>query len=247
MNEDAPAQPGRPHPHRSIEDNYPEYLEQSYGYAYEVADVLSQAEIARHEKLTHATAAELDGVDLDGLSDLDRWTVARARRRLGQFDRYLEICSKLLDSDQEHPVVVYSEISRWVALDLADAGRLGAARQRLKAHLQRWEGDVQARELIGIIEFIDADGDDGYLKELAAEFPGDAELRFEIAEDLWRFGRVEAANDWVNQARRAAEASGDRAALVDIELLAERIANAPASPEPAAPTAPSAESPKSDD
>ncbi len=223
MDEQAPSPSHTPRPHRSIEDNYPEYLDQAFGYAYEVADVMTQAEIARHEGIVHASADELDALDPSALDDFDRWALARAWRRLGEVERYLDTARLLLASEAEHPVIIYSEISRGVALDLADAGRLDEALEQLRVHLQRWDSDIQARELKGIIEFV-ATGDDATaLEELVAEFPDDAELRLDIAEDLWRFGGIEAARTWVHNARSAAVASDDRAALVDIELLETRI------------------------
>ncbi|QDG49811.1 hypothetical protein FIV42_03370 [Persicimonas caeni] len=229
--DDTTIDPQTPHnskqPRRSIEDNYPEYLEHEYGYAYEVADVMSQAEIMRHEELLHADTATLEGLELDSLDDFQKWAVARAWRRLGDHERFLDVSKQLLDSQKEHPVVIYSEISRWVAQELAGADKLEDAKDLLTKHLARWDSDVQARELMGIVEFLTAEGDDSTLRQLADEYPADAELRYEIAEDLWRFGKHRAAERWLDEARQAAEQSGDEAALVDIELLATRIANAP--------------------
>ena len=213
-------------PRRSIEDNYPEYLEHEYGYAYEVADVMPQAAIARHEALLHAAPEELDALDLASLDDFQKWAVARAWRRLEDHHRFLEISRAILASTEEHPVVIYSEISRWVAQQLAGDDKLDEAKQLLTDHLQRWPSDVQAEELLGVVEFLGEDGTDEPLRALAARFPADAELRYEIAEDLWRFGERQAAAAWVEEARLAAEQSADEAALVDIELLAERIENA---------------------
>jgi hypothetical protein len=228
MNENAPTnsedlRPATRRPHRSIEDNYPEYLEHEYGYAYEVADVMSQTAIVRHEELLHADTDELEAVALDSLDDFQKWAVARAWRRLGNTERFFGACETLLDSKEEHPVVIYSEISRWLAEELARAERLEEAHERLASHLERWPSDVQAQELIGIIDLLANEGDDTRLRELVAEYPADAELRFEIAEDLWRFEKLDAARAWLDEAREAATSTGDQAALVDIELLAARI------------------------
>ena len=212
-------------PRRSIEDNYPEYLEHEYGYAYEVADVMSQSAIVRHEELLHASAAELEALAVDSLDDFQTWAVARAWRRLGERERFYETGKKLLASDEEHPVVIYSEISRWIAQELTGAERLNEARELLERHLEKWPSDVQAQELIAIVVLLGDEGDDAKLRELADEYPADAELRYEIAEDLWRFGRQEAAMRWLDEARETAEQSGDDAALVDIELLASRMSN----------------------
>jgi hypothetical protein len=213
-------------PRTNVEDNYPEYLEHEFGYAYEVDDVMSQAAIARHQTLLHADAAELEDTDVDGLDDFQRWAVARAWRRLGKTERYVDGCRALLETDNAHPVIIYSEISRGLAHHLIDADRLDEARQILDEHFEHWASDVQARQLAAIIDLLEADNE-AALEELCADYPDDAELRFEIAEDLWRFGRVEAARRWLERAGEVARSSGDHAALVDIELLGDRLAEAP--------------------
>ena len=210
---------------RSIEDNYPEYLEHEYGYAYEVADVMSQAALARHEELLHLDAGALEQVNLEDLDDFQLWAVARAWRRLGEFERFVELSRRLIDSDDEHPVVIYSEISRWLARELTGHERTEEAQQILAEHLERWPSDTQARALAGLVAYVASD-DDARLQTLVDDYPDDAELHFEIAEDLWRFGRGEAASKWLEQADKAAERSQDASVRVDIELLADRIAQA---------------------
>ncbi|MFP4598920.1 MAG: tetratricopeptide repeat protein [Persicimonas sp.] len=209
----------------SIEDNYPEYVEQVYGYAYEVDDVMSQQALARHDELLRATPDQLEQVDVGSLDDFQLWAVARAWRRQGDFDRFVEFSERLLSSDNQHPVVIYSEISRGLARELAGVGRLQDARERLETHLQEWEGDVQARQLAGVIDVLEDDEQDNdeQLRRLAREFPSDAELRFEIAEDLWRFGSHQPAEKWLDEAREVARETGDHATLVDIELLADKL------------------------
>jgi thioredoxin-like negative regulator of GroEL len=211
--------------HRSIEDNYPEYLAHEYGYAYEVADVMSQTAIVRHEELLHSSADELQSVDPASLDDFQTWAVARRWRGLGDAERFFETCRAILDTQQEHPVVNYSEISRWLAQELASASRLDEAAQRLDTHLERWPSDVQAQEMSGVVDLLANEDDDSKLRELVEAHPEDAELRFEIAEDLWGFQKVAAARRWLEEARKTAMSAGDQAVLVDIKLLASRIAD----------------------
>jgi hypothetical protein len=229
MNEKNPTPPAA----SSIEDNYPEYIDDEFGYAYEIADRMTQREIARHDELLHADAAALDALDknelekneLGELNDLELWATARARRRLGDEARYFAICEALLASDDEHPLIIYPEISRRVAFQRALAGDLDPARARLAAHLERWPDDLQAEQLAAVLDFL-ASSDDDAMRRLVERFPRDAEIRFEIAEDLWRLARPDAAFAWLDEARRVATLH-DRATLVDVELLAARMSEIP--------------------
>lgn len=212
----------RPAHARSVEDNYPEYLEHEYGYAYEVADVMSQAALEQHETLLHAEPQALEALELSELDDFQIWAVARAWRRAGRFDRFLEVTRRLLSSEDEHPVVIYAEISRWVAAELAGDGRLEEASELLVEHLNRWDNDLQARELAAVVDFLEND-DDASIRRLGDEHPDDAELLYDIAEDLWRFDRLDAAGKWLDETRLVAERIGDEALIVDVELLETRI------------------------
>lgn len=208
---------------RSIEDNYPEYLDREYGYVYEVDDVMSQGALKRHDHLLHADEDALMEAEPDAQNDFFCWAIARAWRRLGEFDRFVSICGDLLDGGEEHPVVVYSEISRGLARALVSAARLEEATETMRAHLERWPDDIEARQLAGVIDLLAKPVDEGRLEALLEEFPADAELCFEISEDLWRFGEDAKAAEWLERARQAAEESKDHAAKVDIELLAGRL------------------------
>lgn len=205
-----------------VEDDYPEYPEQSFGFAYEVDDVMSQGALRRRDELMCADAATLEQLDVDNLDDFERWTAAHAWRRLGEEARFVEIAQNILASEDSHPVIVYSEISRGLAWLFITEKRYGEAAEILDAHSERWPDDLQGEQLAALLAHL-RDDDGAQLEELASEHPGDAELRYEFAEDLWQLGRHQAAKRWLEKARRAANETGDRAVLVDITLLEERL------------------------
>lgn len=210
-----------------VEDDYPEYPEQSYGFAYEVDDVMSQRALRRRDELLGADAAALGELDIDRLDDFERWTAAHAWRKLGEQTRFVQLARRVLASEEAHPVIVYSEISRGIAWLFITEERYEEAGEVLETHRDRWPDDLQGRQLAALLAYLRGD-DSARLEALASEHPDDAELRYEFAEDLWQLGRHEEASRWLEKAREAATASGNRAALVDIALLEERLEqNAP--------------------
>lgn len=226
----------------SIEDNYTEYLNDECGYAYDMADRMTQPEIAMQDLLVDRSAAELralEGKVPDDANEFILWTLARAWEQAGDLERYFELCAQLLDGADEHRLIISSEISRLVARQRAEIGDFSRARQRLRTHLQRWPEDDQAEQLAALVEYLqrsaarvsldavdaaDISGpdEDSALHAFAQRFPDDAEIRYEIAEDLWHFQRPDAASTWLDRAREIA-LEYDPATLVDIELLDSRI------------------------
>lgn len=214
----------------SIEDNYEEYLDDERGFAYDFADRMTAEDIAAQDATVDATALDLRALD-DAAPEppdaLHLWMRARAWERLGNMERYFELCDQLLDVLPEHPLVVYPEISRRVARQRAAQADFSTAQQRLRTHLERWPEDLQAEQLATIIDYLARSAEDvddaTALRAFAARFPEDAEIRYEIAEDLWHFERPEAASAWLEDAREVAT-QHDLTTLVDIELLQTRLA-----------------------
>lgn len=211
----------------SIEDNYEEYLDDECGFSYDHADRMTPEDFAAQDAILHASPEELqamEGAALEPPEGLKLWMLARAWERLADAPRYFELCAQLLDAELEHPLVIYSEISRRVARQRAKAAEFSLARERLRAHLERWPEDLQAEQLSALIVYLESGdaADDSALRAFVARFPKDAEIRYEIAEDLWHFGRLQAASDWLHKAREVAT-QHDLTTLVDIELLSTRL------------------------
>lgn len=223
----------------SIEDNYEEYLDEECGYAYDFADRVTPEDVAMQDSILAASAAQLRALDdaaPEPANGLHLWMRARAWERLGDSARYFDLCAQLLDAGPEHPLLIYPEISRRVARHHAARAQLGAAQARLGTHLERWPQDLQAEQLRAVVDFLQRRADtgppedaDAALRAFASRFPEDAEIRYEIAEDLWHFGSFEAARAWLKEARDVAT-QHDLTTLVDIELLHARFARSESTP-----------------
>ena len=51
---------------RSIEDNYPEYVLETFGYQYDALEVIDREALTRHDNLRHASREELERAMGDG-------------------------------------------------------------------------------------------------------------------------------------------------------------------------------------
>lgn len=219
-------------PAASIGDNYTEYLDEECGFAYDIAEQMTRQDIATQDAIIQASPQELRAIE-DAMATpengLHLWMLARAWEQAGEMDRYFDLCARLLAAEDAHPLVIYPEISRRVARQHALAGDFERAQQRLRAHQERWADDAQAQQLAALIGYLASpEADDSALRALVAKSPQDAEIRFEIAEDLWLFERPDAAAAWLDEASEVAR-QFDPATLVDVELLRARMARAGAS------------------
>lgn len=239
-------QPHAPAQNTSIEDNYAEYLDDEFGYAYGFADALTQHEIARHHALRIADAHDLDALANTGLSQLpalDLLAITHAFQRLGDLANTILTGELLLAAEDTDARIDYAEVSRHIADLHLRRGHPERAQAQLHTHLHRWPDDLQAQQLSALTEFLAAHstpetlatpgaadsakaapdtGAQTALHAFAARFAQDAELRLEIAEDLARFGHLGPALLWLDDARTLARAH-DPATLVDVELLAARL------------------------
>lgn len=222
----------------SIEDNYTEYLDDEFGYVYGFADALTQQESARHHALRIADTDALEALEnagLEHLPNLDLLAIAHAFQRHGNLAHAIIAAELLLAAADADPRINYPEVSRHVADLHLRRRHIARAQAQLQAHLSTWPDDLQAQQLNAVCEFIaalvtpaesqtDPPKSPGLnaLHDFTARFAQDAELRLEIAEDLARFGLLDAALDWLAEARALAKLH-DPATLVDVELLAARL------------------------
>lgn len=217
---------------RSIEDNYPDYLDDEFGYGYRFFDQLTQSELARHDKILHADAAQLEALGAAVKEQLkpdplELFALTRAWWRLGEGEQFRQACGALLKAEATHPGIAYAELSRRLAWEYARAEDLAAAYTHLDAHLARYPEDLSARRLVAIFKQI-ADPapsaliDHSPLAKFLAEFPQDAELRLEIAEDLYQLDHPEDALFWLKDAHKVAQAY-DPTTLVDVLLVGRRL------------------------
>ncbi|MFB6374293.1 MAG: tetratricopeptide repeat protein [Bradymonadaceae bacterium] len=217
-----------PSPAGSRCDNYERYLEDSYGYAYSARDIVAVESIERHDDLVASPTVEGLDVSADELSDFERLGLARGLRRDGDIEAFCAEIDRLLASDNQHPAVAYPEIPLLAALVLREAERNEQARTFLDRGRNKWpEAAVPMLQQQALVALA-TDGPEvaqQVYQRLADDNPEDAELRFEIAEDLWSHGEPEMAGEWARRAEEAARRIGDEPLLVDIRVLKERLAD----------------------
>jgi lipopolysaccharide biosynthesis regulator YciM len=61
------------------------------------------------------------------------------------------------------------------------------------------------------------------MDSIIEEYGDEAEMYYEVAEEFDRQGDTDAARSWLEQAREKANATGDRATLIDVDLLAREL------------------------
>ncbi len=221
------AETDRPSPAPSRCDNYEQFLEDTYGYAYSARDIVSTDALERHDRLaSEASADELAEINRD-LDDFERLGLARGYLRTGELEAFADELDNLLDSEDVHPAITYSELPLLAAEVLTDHDRFDRALDYLERAIERWpDHSIAARRQRALV-VLHADGPDAarsHYERLADNHPDDPELRFEFAEDLHAHGHPELARTWLQRARSTAERVGDRALLVDLELLKTRLA-----------------------
>ena len=199
-----------------IIDDYPDYLDDERGYAWDAWDVLPADVIARHDAIAAGSADDLDALDPAGLDDLDLWAYARVWRKLGKQDEFLDAVRLLLASKDEHRGLRYADV--WVEAieSLSRAGACDEAALHLRSFRERWPTDSRADRLQAWIAVHDGRAEDG-AREAVATIVDDAELLFEVAEDYVRLGQDAAL--LIARCRELAEQQGRTALVLDIDLL----------------------------
>jgi len=206
-------------------DNYERYLEDAYGYAYAARDIVSVASLERHDALTEAPEKTRREVD-EELNDFEQLGLARGLYRNGDAVRFAEQLEQILASDDHHPAVTYVELPLLAARLLAGEGHYERAQGFLEDAIERWpDHAIPARREKALVTLLDEGREAAVTvyQRLADDNPDDPELRFEFAEDLAEHDQPHMARTWLERAREVAEEVDDRAILVDIELLEERL------------------------
>lgn len=205
---------------REVEDNYEEYLSDELGYAWGVWDRQSLAAIARHDELLNADAETVAATDPASLDDLERLALARAAHRASDVEAELDALRLIASEPMEHPGVHYVEIFERLASRLCDESLFDEAEMMLdRLQGQEWceHPPNYARALVRFR----SDRTQGIepFESLLAESPDDAELRFDLAEDLAAFGAEEHVEPLLAAAEEIARRTGIDAVLVDIAVF----------------------------
>ncbi|MGM0558008.1 MAG: tetratricopeptide repeat protein [Myxococcota bacterium] len=206
---------------RDIQDDYPEYPEDEYGYTYDAWDLLNLGETDRHDRLLEAPLDELEALDLETIDDLQRLAVARGFRRQGERQQFIRTCRQILKTDARHPALVYPEVSVFAAREMA---REDPA--RALAWLEEFEDQadelMEGRILAAVLESKLKDSR-SKLEALVDEHRDEPEMYYEVADEYLRQQLPDLARQWLGDAREKARSVGDRALLVDIELLEAKL------------------------
>lgn len=209
---------------RDIEDNYPEYLDDELGYAWDAWDILPADVIRRHDALVAATQSELADIDPAGLDDLDRWAYARACRRAGDIDGFLEAARLVLASEQGHRGLNYPDVYVATIQAMARAERIDEANLHLEQLRERWPEDTRSVRLAVFVASVwDVASAREALNDAIEHHQDDAELLFEIAEDLHVTERPELCREALLAVEAAAERTGATAVLVDVTVFREKL------------------------
>lgn len=205
-----------------IEDNYPEYVEDVRGYAWDAWDVLPADVIRRHDAIQDASPTELTALDPAGLDDLDRWAYARASRAAGDVDGFLEAARLVLASKEDHRGLSYVDVHVSAIEALASAGHVDEASLHLATFRSRWPDDRRATRLAVWIAARGPDLD-AAITDALSEAANDGDLLYEISEDLAAAGASAEALAVLAKAEGVATSEGRRALMLDIALLRDQL------------------------
>lgn len=204
-------------------DNYPEYLDQAWGYSYVARDIVSVATLDRHDQFVDAEADELDELERDELDDFLLWGVARGYRSEGRIDGFVDCVDRLLESDDGHAALDYREIHLSAARSLVSAHRFDRARDVLDRYVDRWpDAAMPAQRERCLVEIEAGDGGGEQVRSFLATHD-DPEAALELAEDLAAADRPDLARDVVARARERTRQRGDSALMVDVELIERQL------------------------
>lgn len=210
-------------------DNYEDYLSDEQGYAWDARDVVSVDTLERHDDILALTGEELQELVPADYDDFIRWAIARRWHQLDRLEPAIEVARTVVDGETDHRAIHYSEARLAVARLLEEAGRLDEAVEMTTTLAE--EDDTYrpyGRLLHAMIRLRSGKGAGGdraeeILDSLYETHSDDAELQYEIAEDLARSGFGEMAETWIERTSETAERTGNRAVQVDLELLEPRM------------------------
>ena len=216
---------------RSIEDNYPEYVLETFGYQYDALEVIDREALTRHDNLRHASREELEramgdgeGVERDALAAL---AIAHRWRELEALEESAEALEFIL-SAPPHASVAIDEVFEFAILTRLTLKQYDRARHLLDAPPEWTESWHRLPLLSGLVATLEGDPSDGermfdaYIDDEGAEGER-GERCYETAELLSDYLEHELAKTWLVRARSRAEAEADRALLVDITLMEDKL------------------------
>jgi tetratricopeptide (TPR) repeat protein len=203
-----------------LEDEFEDFVDEELGYAEIDWDAIPEQEVDEHRRLRGLHAEALDGVDLNALSDFQRWAVARAYLSLGDETAFETVATPLLASKATSPALDYVDIALSIMSRKARRGDFDAAFGLLDQLRAVSSGDENlVRRFRGILKIQQGESAEGLelLAQLAESHPDDPDFLLSLGEDLCGIGLWEEAVEYLEIAEDLARERGDQDLLASIE------------------------------
>ena len=208
-------------------DNYPEYLRDTFGYAYDATDRVPLASRESHLSWLDASSDELESAELDEMNDFVRLGVCRGFLNAGRTDQFVDVTRRLLDTPRDHRAVRYTELPLLVASILGESGRPEDGLDFLRDYDELAETEADRREYLlfrGRLFLQSGRPDEANTAfHQACEISDEPETRLDITAVCAQAEADDVAVTWLDKAESLARNQNDSALLVDIDVWRERL------------------------
>jgi len=204
-----------------IEDNYPNYLEDTLGYSFEAWDLVQARDRTLHDRIMAANLSDVSSFEAKDLPGIALWALARRKSEsldsLDAFENLVLELVKLEDPCLDHLGIATFTMRLFIKLGQND---------RAEHLLNRLEALQNEKELwLGLLKRdSDLEGSKATLGAWVDKDQRPIEAVLDIVENMIHFGDRDAAAFWLEEASKRAAASNSPA-QVDIELLKTSIQN----------------------
>jgi predicted Zn-dependent protease len=197
------------HDHHDDEVEYTDDPAEALGYTDHDWDTLDEADVEQHDAILSMSLDELDSLDVETMTDLQRWAAAQALSDHDEEARFLELALRLVHKPEHHPALDYGEIGVEILNDYLLVEQFDDARALLKVVTPLVTDDPHFATRFGaIIDIVSGNVDDGLetFQHIIDNAGDDAMLLLAVAEDLISVEAFDAA----------------RALLSEVEILGNR-------------------------
>lgn len=199
-----------------IEDNYSEYLNDTTGYSWDAWDILTQAEIADHDKIFSG-----ENPDTFNLKDLGIWAHCRRLFFEGDITTFIELGRTLFENQKtQSPALVYPEIAALISNMMIKEKQYDLVEIFLSARQKDYPKDVELK----ISGFILRASKDESLNEDLQKL-NDAELLFDITEGLLAAGFLNASRNCFSICKDKVGHKPLSAIHVDLDSMTRKLEN----------------------
>ena len=191
------------HPPHDDDVEYTDDPAEALGYTDFDWDELDDDEVDLHDAILGMSLEELDSLDVESLTDLQRWAAAQTLSDHDEEARFLELALRLVHSPGGHPALDYGEIGVEILNDYLLVEQYDEARALLDAVTPLVTDDPHFSARFGaIIDVLSGNVDDGMetFQHLLDNAGDDGMLLLAIAEDLISVEAFDAAEGVLNEA-----------------------------------------------